>query len=281
MNGSIACIAGLFAMVLAGPAMAQEAAEGEPSVFDGDWLSVGVGVGYGPSYDGSDDYVAYPIPAVQGVLGGIGINPRPGGFALDFLPAAKDGVSLDIGPSFRLRSSRAQQIKDPVVRSLGKLDRAVEVGPHLGMTIPRVFHQYDSLSVGADVRWDVAGAHKGMVIAPSVTYFTPLSRGVAVALGFDAEYADGDFADYYYSVSPAQSVASGLPAFSAGSGFTKAGVTLIGGIDLNGDLLDGGFALVFGAGYARMLGDAKDSPFTSVRGSADQFLGAVGLGYTF
>ncbi|MDD3799638.1 MAG: MipA/OmpV family protein [Novosphingobium sp.] len=281
MNGSIACIAGLFAMVLAGPAMAQEAAEGEPSVFDGDWLSVGAGVGYGPSYDGSDDYVAYPIPAVQGVLGGIGINPRPGGFALDFLPAAKDGVSLDIGPSFRLRSSRAQQIKDPVVRSLGKLDRAVEVGPHLGMTIPRVFHQYDSLSVGADVRWDVAGAHKGMVIAPSVTYFTPLSRGVAVALGFDAEYADGDFADYYYSVSPAQSVASGLPAFSAGSGFTKAGVTLIGGIDLNGDLLDGGFALVFGAGYARMLGDAKDSPFTSVRGSADQFLGAVGLGYTF
>jgi hypothetical protein len=30
-----------------------------------------------------------------------------------------------------------------------------------------------------------------------------------------------------------------------------------------------------------MLGDAKRSPVTSKRGSADQWLGAVGLGFTF
>ena len=262
------------------PALAQDG-EGEPSVFDGDWLSIGAGVGYGPSYDGSDDYVAFPMPIVQGEVKGIGINPRPGGFALDFLPDPDEGVGFEFGPAFRLRSNRAQQIEDKVVRSLGKLDHAVEVGPHIGIRIPRVFHAYDSLSFGADVRWDVAGAHKGMVVAPSVTYFTPLSRGAAVALSFSAEYGDDDFADYYYSVTPAQSTASGLSPFSAGSGFTKAGVTLIGGIDLDGNLLDGGFSLVVGAGYSRMLGDAKASPFTSERGDADQFFGAVGLGYTF
>jgi outer membrane scaffolding protein for murein synthesis (MipA/OmpV family) len=34
-------------------------------------------------------------------------------------------------------------------------------------------------------------------------------------------------------------------------------------------------------GYSRMLGDAKRSPYTSIRGSADQWFAAVGIGYTF
>ena len=281
MQKNLLTFAGLCAAVAASPALAQDAASGEASVYDGDWVSMGIGAGYGPSYDGSDDYVVFPLPMVQGELGGIGINPRPGGFALDVVGDPDKGIGFDIGPAIRLRSNRAQQIEDKVVRSLGKLDRAVEVGPHLGIKVSQVFHQYDSLSFGADVRWDVAGAHKGMVVSPSVTYFTPLSRGAAVALSVDAEYGDRKFARYYYSVTPAQSVASGLSEFSAGKGFTKAGVTLIGGIDLDGDLLNGGFAIVLGAGYSRMLGDAKDSPFTSDRGSADQWFGAVGVGYTF
>ena len=30
-----------------------------------------------------------------------------------------------------------------------------------------------------------------------------------------------------------------------------------------------------------MLNDAKNTPYTSIRGSADQWFGAVGIGYTF
>jgi len=267
------------------PARAQDPAsipaDGEGTVFDGDWISVGAGLLYGPSYDGSDDYVLTPAPIVQGNIGGIGISPRPAGFALDLLPDSGDGVTLSLGPSFRLRSNRAVQIEDPVVESLGKLDRALEIGPTAGITIPRVLHGYDSLSLGVDVRWDVLGAHDGMVVAPSITYFTPLSRGAAVALTLDAEHGDGSFMDYYYSVDAEGAAVSGLPQFDAGSGFTRAGVTLIGGVDLNGDLTDGGLALVVLGGYSRMLGDAKDSPIVSIRGSADQWMGALGLGYVF
>lgn len=273
--------AGALAALIAAPAIAQEAGNNEPSVFDGDWLSVGAGVSYGPSYDGSDDYVASPLPVVQGEVLGIGITPRAGGFSLDVLPNADEGVSFAFGPTFRLRSNRHSQIEDTVVKSLGKLDRAVELGARAGVNVPKVLHQYDSLTFSVTADWDVAGAHKGMVVSPSVTYFTPLNRGVAVSLNFGAEYGDGKFADYYYSVTPAQSLASGLPAFDAKAGFTKAGVMLIGEIDLNGNLLDGGLAVVFGAGYSRMLGDAKDTPFTALRGDADQFMGALGLGYTF
>ena len=288
MKQNLIFIAGLCAAsALTSPAAAQEAADSGPatnsetSVYDGDWLSVGVGVGYAPSYDGSDDYVAFPIPVVQGSLGGIGISPRAGGLALDFLADPEKGVGFNLGPSARMRSNRASQIEDKVVRSLGKLDHAVEVGPSVGITVAQVFHEYDTLSFNTDIGWDVAGAHKGMVVSPSLTYFTPLSRGAAVSLSASAEWGDRKFADYYYSISPAQSAASGLAPFSAGKGFTKAGIAAVGGIDLDGDLLNGGFAIVVGGGYSRMLGDAKDTPLTSVRGSPNQWFGAIGIGYTF
>ena len=282
---SLSAVAAMAA-ALAAPAQAQDVeaisdAAGGDTVFEGDWLAIGVGVGVGPTYDGSDDYKVFPAPIMQGELGGIGIAPRAGGFALDFVPDAKEGISITAGPSLRLRRNRTGGIKDPVVESLGELDTALEIGPTAGLTIPKVLHDYDSLSLSVEARWDVLGAHNGMVVAPNVTYFTPLSRGAAVALVADVEYADGDFMDYYYSVTPEGAAASGLPVYDADSGFTKAGVTLIGGIDLNGDLADGGLSLVLVGGYSRMLGNAADSPVVSERGSADQWLGAVGLGFVF
>lgn len=268
------------ALLLASPAVAQDAAS-EPSVFDGDYLSIGAGAAYGPSYAGSDDYVLYPVPLVQGSFHGVGIDPRSGGLALDFIPDPDKGTGFNLGVAARVRMDRAHKIKDPVVRSLGKLDTAVEVGPTAGATIAQVLNPYDSLTFTADALWDLAGAHKGMVVDPSVSYFTPLSRGIAASLSLSAEYADGKFADYYYTISPAGSAASGLPVFNAGSGFTRAGANLLLGFDLDGNLENGGLALVLVGGYSRMLGDAKRSPVTSIRGSADQWLGAVGLGFTF
>jgi outer membrane scaffolding protein for murein synthesis (MipA/OmpV family) len=268
------------ALLLGSPAVAQDAA-GEPSVFDGDYLSVGAGVAYGPSYAGSDDYVLYPVPLLQGSFHGVGIDPRSGGVALDFIPDPDKGAGFNLGVAARVRMDRAHKIKDPVVRSLGKLDTAVEVGPTAGVTIAQVLNPYDSLTFTADALWDVAGAHEGMVVDPSVSYFTPLSRGIAASLSLSAEYADSKFADYYYTITPLGSATSGLPTFDAGSGFTKAGANLLLGFDLDGNLENGGLALVLVGGYSRMLGDAKRSPVTSLRGSADQWLGAVGIGFTF
>lgn len=266
------------ALIAAAPALAQEA-EGPPedTVYDDTWLSLGVGVGYGPSYDGSDDYVAFPAPIVQGKVAGIGIQPRPAGLALDFVPSS----GLSLGPVARVRSNRARQIKDPVVAAAGELDTAIEVGATAGLSIAKVLNPYDSLTFGGDVMWDVADAHSGRTITPSITYFTPLSRGMAASLSLSAEHGDNDFARYYYSVTPAQSLASGLPAYAADGGWNKAGATLLTAFDFDGDLTNGGLSAVIIGGYSRMLGDAKRTPYTSLRGSADQWFGALGVGYTF
>ncbi|WP_435416926.1 MipA/OmpV family protein [Parerythrobacter aurantius] len=267
------------------PSHAQDAAGGPPerpeTVFDGDFLSIGIGAGIGPSYSGSDDYTIFPLPVIQASVGGIDINPRPAGLAFDFVPDARDGVSFDLGIAGRVRSDRVDRIEDPVVKSLGELDRAVELGPTAGIKFPALLNPFDSLTIGVDALWDVAGAHDGMTVSPRVTYFTPLSRGAAASLSVGASFIDNDFADYYYSVSPTQGLATGLTPFAAEGGLESIGTNLLLAFDLNGDVTDGGLSLVAIGGYSRLVGDAKRTPLTSERGSADQFLAGLGIGYTF
>ena len=274
---------GSLALACAAPAMAQnvealpDGPDGEATVFDGNWFSIGAGAVYSASYDGSDDYVVSPIPIVQGKIGGVRISPRAGGAALDFVNDDSDGAKISAGVTARLNRNRASQIEDPVVLSYGELDTAFEVGPSVGISLPGLLNPYDSLSFSIETLFDVAGAHDGTLVSPGVTYFTPVSRGAAISLSVSGSYVDDDYADYYYSV-PA---GGALPAYQADGGWDRGGVNLLTGVDLDGNLANGGLALIAMGGYSRMLGDGKRTPFTSIRGDADQWMGALGIGYTF
>ena len=284
-------IAAVTLLTIATPAIAQDAGEPgtsadvyEDTVFDGDYLTIGLGAGYGPSYSGSDDYVFFPLPLVQGSLGGVDFDPRPGGIAFDFIPDRRGArTSFALGVAAKLNRDRVSNIDDPLVTALGELDTAIEVGPTAGVSFAKVLNPYDSLSFSTDVLWDVAGAHNGMTVSPGVSYFTPLSRGMAGSISVGATFVDDDYADYYYTVTPVQTLTTGgaLPAYQADGGLEKAGVNLLFGYDLDGDLTNGGFAIFALGGYSRLFGDAKRSPLTSVAGDADQWLGGIGVGYTF
>ncbi|QIQ88020.1 MAG: MipA/OmpV family protein [Erythrobacter sp.] len=255
-------------------------------VFDKNWVTLGLGVGMVPSYAGSDDYIAFPLPLIVGRLGGVGLSPNGPGITLNLLsqravPGQPSGTSFQFGPAFRIRNDRQARISDDVVEAAGKLDIAAEVGANAGVNIPRVFNRFDSLTVGAQVRWDVLGAHSGMLVEPNVAYTTPIGRATVINLQAGLQFVDDDFADYYYTVSPEQSAASGLPQFQADGGLNSAGLTAIVNYDLSGNSLDGGFSIYGVAGYSRLFGDGEDTPYTSIRGSADQFIGGLGVGYTF
>lgn len=252
------------------------------SVLDGDYITIGLGAALLPSYDGSDDYQLSVLPLLQGSLGGISINPRPAGVALDFISDGEgDGPNFAFGPVVRIRSNRNGDVEDDVVALLPERDTAVELGASAGVSLSKVIHQFDSLSFSVDTRWDVAGAHDGMSVSGGVSYLTPLSQGIVAILGVSTEYADDDFMDYYYTITPGDAASSGLAPFQANGGFRSAGVNLLMGFDLNGNVLDGGFSIFALGGYTRLLGDAADSPITSVRGSADQLLVGTGIAYTF
>ncbi|MXO47414.1 MipA/OmpV family protein [Erythrobacter vulgaris] len=285
--------AATLACALSVPAMAQQTDVEDPlpsgppdTVFDGDFVSVGVGVGYNASYSGSDDYNVNILPIVQGSIGGIDINPRPAGLAIDLVPDADEGISFSAGPMIRLRSDRndADDINDDVVAAYGELDRAVELGGSVGIKFPQLLNPFDSLSLSLDATWDVAGAHDGRVLSPSVTYFTPLSRATAASLSLSTSLIDDNFADYYYSVPPTNALlpdGEELPGFQAEGGVQSYGINLLLAHDLSGDVADGGLSVIGIGGWSKLVGDAADTPFTSIRGDDDQYFVALGVGYTF
>jgi outer membrane scaffolding protein for murein synthesis (MipA/OmpV family) len=254
-------------------------------VFDETWASVGVGAGLVPSYGGSDDYIVFPLPLIVGRVGGVGISPNGPGFALDlFSPAPGLGANkmrFFGGPAFRIRNDRAQQIEDEVVERAEDLDWAVEVGAQAGVSFPGVFNPLDTVTLTTQLRWDVAGAHDGMLIEPSIGYSRPFGPGVRLQANIGLQFVDDSFADYYYTVTPAQGAATGLPLFTADGGLNNVSSLAIVNFDLDGNLLNGGFNLYTVLGYTRFLGDGADTPFTDIRGDANQFTGGIGVAYTF
>lgn len=252
-------------------------------VFAGDWITLGVGAGYGPSYEGSDDYTIFPAPLAQGSIGGIDFGARGPGMYADLIADGNSDskVKFLAGPLFRVRLDRNSNIKDPVVRALGKQDIAVEVGATAGVSFGAVLNPYDTLTVSGDIQWDVTGTHGGRLISPSISYSTPLSTAIFTNFSVSAVHVDDNYADTYFSIDAPGSAASGLPTFTADSGWKSYGATLLGGVDLSGDARDGGWGAFGLVSYSKLTGDAKRSPVTSIRGDADQWFLAAGVSYTF
>ena len=255
-------------------------------VYDDTWATLGLGVGLVPSYAGSNDYIAFPLPLIVGRVGGVGISPNGPGFVLDFnspgpAMAPRKGARLAFGPAFRFRNDRNNRISDDVVARAGTLDAALEVGGNVAIAFPNVLRAFDQLSIGAQVRWDVLGAHDGMIIEPQVSYRAVLGRAISVQMQISAEFVDDSFADYYFTVTPAQATATGLAQFRAEGGLNRVGTVAILAYDLDRNALNGGWSLTGVGGVSRVLGDAADTPYTAVRGDATQFIIGLGAAYTF
>lgn len=289
-NRSSAVLAAILLGLAAQPAFAQgqeaESAKADApdrGVFAGDWLTLGIGAGYGPSYEGSDDYTVFPAPLAQGSVGGFDFGARGPGLYVDLIADSNSDSSIKFlaGPLVRVRLDRNSNIKDPVVRLLGKRDVAVEVGATAGVSFSGVLNPYDTLTVSGDIQWDVAKAHRGRLVTPTISYSTPLSTAIFTNLSVSATHADDDYTSYYFDIDPVGAGISGLAPFDAKSGWKSYGASLLGGYDLSGDARDGGLGIFGLVSYSKLTGDAKRSPVTSVRGDADQWFLAAGVSYTF
>lgn len=232
-----------------------------------------------PDYEGSDDYKLIPAAAIRGKVHGISFTTRGTYLYVDVVNGSGK-VDFDVGPIAGVRLNRTGKIKDDVVNLLPDRKTAVELGGFAGVSFKRLTNPYDSLGVRLDVVKDVASAHQSTVISPNVEFSTPLSRTFFVGASVSADFVSNRFADYYFSVSPTEAALTGLPAFNAGGGMKNWKVGLLANYSLSGDLRHG--LSLFGTGiYSRLVGDFKRSPIVSERGSASQWLGALGLAYSF
>jgi outer membrane protein len=269
----------------ASPALAQSepAAAQLPSpedVANRDTLTVGLGGAIVPDYEGSDDYRFIPAVAVRGRYRGISFTTRVAYLYVDVVPSGGK-FEFDAGPIVGARLNTRRHIDDNVVKLLPNLKTAFEVGGFAGVSIHGVTNPYDTLAFRVDVLHAV-NAYKSTVFSPNIEFSTPLSRTTYVGASVGAEFVSNKYADYYFSVTPADSLATGgvLPVFNADGGMKNWKLGLLLNQSITGDLLHG-FS-VFGAGqYSRLVSDFKRSPVVSDRGSASQWVGAVGVAYTW
>ena len=276
----------LLAACLASPAVAQStpgsSLPNPEEVNSRDTLTVGVGGAILPDYEGSDDYRIIPAGAVRGRYHGIAFETRGAYLYVDVVPRGKGSVDFEFGPIAGVRLNKRRHIDDDVVKMLPKTNTAIEVGAFGGVGINGLTNPYDRLAFRLDVVHDVANAHESTVISPNVEFSTPVSRTTFIGANVGMEFVSNKYADYYYTVTPADSLATGgvLAPFNASGGLKNWKAGLLVNQSLSGDLLHG-FS-VFGVGqYSHLVGDFKRSPIVADRGSASQWLGALGVAYTW
>jgi len=271
----------IAALLAATPSLAQTRTGVLPDPNDqSDTFSIGGGAGFIPDYEGSDDYELIPVAGIRGRVSGINFYTRGTYLYVDVIRRGDGPVEFDLGPIAGVRLNRTGKVDDDVVDALPELDMAIEVGGFAGITYHGLTNPYDALSFHIDVTTDVGGAHGSTLITPTIDFGTPLSTTTYVGVSASAEWAGDGYADYYYSIDPAGSLASGLPVFHADGGFKHWRVGLFGNQSISGDLTHGWS--IFGTGlYTHLSGDFADSPIVDLRGSASQWFGALGVAYTW
>ena len=271
-----------IALFIATPALAQTA--GDPALPNpndqSDVFTIALGGAWIPDYEGSNDYEGTPFAAIRGRVGGMSFSTRGTYLYLDLIRRPESGIDFDAGPIVGFRRERTGPVKDDFVTDLPERDTAIEIGGFAGVTFNGLTNPYDSLSLRLDVVADVGGAHKSTIFSPAIDFGTPLSKTTFVGASLSADFVAGRYAEYYYSISPAEGFVAGLPAYDADGGMKSWKLTALVNQSITGDLTHG--LSIFGAGsFSRLVGDIGDSPIVAGRGSRSQWQAALGLAYTF
>lgn len=267
-------------LALSSPAFAQQAAPLPSPEEAGSGFTVALGVGTRPDYVGSDDYRIIPAGGFRGRVGPVTLSTRSTYVYADFFPRTAASVDFDVGPIIGANFNRSTKIDDDVVDLLPERDTAIEVGAFAGISLHDITNPYDTLSFRLDAKRDIAGAHKSTVISPNVEFSTPLSRFTYVSASAGLDFVSGKYARYYFGITPAESLLTGLPVYTPDGGMEKWRIGVLVNQSVTGDLTHG-ISLWGTAEYSQLTGDIKDSPIVDIRGDASQWLLAAGLAYTW
>lgn len=173
---------------------------------------------------------------------------------------------FEVGPVVNLVGPRKAE---DVGAALPKVDRTVELGGFAHLWVG------DNFRLSAEVRRGVNG-HDGWVGRGGADVVLRDGDRWLVSLGPRVTWADDNFHDAYFSVTSADTLATGLPVYNAGSGIEAVGASASAVFEFSPRI---GLAL-YGK-YDKLVGDAADSPIVINYGSTDQFSAGAGLSYSF
>ena len=223
---------------------------------------VGAAVIAGRKYQGSDERRTLVVPLLDyqwkngwfaGTTNGVGYN-------FSRRPDMDYGVRLtaDLG---------RKESRSNALRGLGDVDLRPEIG---------VFYNYavsPSLALTSSLRYGAGNDRNGLVVDVGAAYSMALASQWRLGLGVAASYANANYTQSYFGVTPAQSSASGYPTYAAGAGVrdVRANVALTYSVNPQ-------VSITTALSASSLQGDAKDSPVTRKRSTAT---GIVSVSYAF
>ncbi len=272
----------VFCPVSAVFAQTEVAPAARPSTLDKNQLTIGIGGGVGPTYDGSDSFKFQPGGLAQGKVEGFDFAMRGLNLYVDLVrEKPRAPLNISIGPVAQLRLERTGDVKNARVALLGDRKAAIELGGYVGVAKNGVLNKFDSLGFDISYVHDVAGAHDSYVIQPSVSYSTPLSRRNFALLSISANYVGSGYGRTYFDVAPVVATTPTLTPYATnGAGFKNIGANLLLTQSLGSNPRKG-WSLFALTGYSKLLGQYARSPIVRDAGDADQFRAIAGVAYSF
>jgi outer membrane scaffolding protein for murein synthesis (MipA/OmpV family) len=220
-------------------------------------LSIGLGAGVAPDYEGSNDYEF-----------GFGPNISASWRDTIFFKGKSLGANiirdknLKAGLILAKASGRDEDDNDKL-EGLGDVDGGLEVGGF-------VSYKNKPWRLKAEARQEVDSGHEGALVELSVGTDLPLTKPlVFVELG--STWASDDYMESFFSIDSQQSADSGLKRYNADAGFKDVNISISAGYPITdrwriGAMLE----------YKRLLGDAADSPIVDDK---NQFVAGFSFSY--
>jgi outer membrane scaffolding protein for murein synthesis (MipA/OmpV family) len=227
------------------------------------WIVTLQGIGgFAPSFPGSKQLRAYPFPGVNVR----GIN-EPEKFST---PDESFGFALVDASGFRVGPVGNFVFYRGSIPGVNQVSLTHEVGGFAEFAPVEHFRARSELRQGVD-------GHKGFVAALGADVYGG-ERAFSLSLGPRLSFGSNRYANAYYSVTAAESIATGgkLEPYQATGGFTAAGGLATARFDLS----QSWSATAYG-GLQRLMGSVGASPIPNVLGSRDQFTAGLAISKSF
>jgi outer membrane protein len=255
---------GVVMCALAGVAPAEANGPSDPFGLSSNQWQAGGFVYIMPNYEGGKGHsvIAFPFAAPVG-LGDSGFVQIKGIDDVRFRLFQNGG--FEFGPLIGYRFGRDEDDAGRLT-GMGDVDGGLVAG---------AFAAYRAGPFAASISYhhQATGDETGGLVRFGLEHVQMMSPRVKITTSLGTNYATEDYMASFFGVTAAQSVSSGLAQYDASAGFKD----VYAGITANIDLTDRWSLMLMGR-YARLIGDAADSPVIETE---NQFYGGVGLSYKF
>jgi outer membrane protein len=220
--------------------------------------ALGGGLWLSPRFPGSDSTYAQPLPYFDAHYGRLFLVTGDGlGAYLFHSHGAWAAVS--IAPELRQR----RESDDERLRGLGDVRRTARAEFQAGYAV-------GCFTAKGDVATDLAHRGQGTIVDLTLATHYPARGRLQIESGVAAQWANRLFNDSFYGITTPQSVASGLPEYSPGSGLDELRVFLRASL-----AIDRHWLAVGRVAAVHLTQKASDSPITERRNHGEfQLFGA-------